>query len=272
MPMGFPSWTLWGMGLSAAGALLALLLALLGQSPQLLKRSGLIRARLDLRVRAFTSYAFALLLLAIGFFLAGVPIGSLQPETAEGENSLIEATVASNETVAGLETGAVSGETTITQQLSTPTITPGTPETGAFAGPPTEVEDSLTETADIGQPVSPTLTVPVTTPSVTAAGPTSTPTRGNTATPTSTPLPTETPTPTLTPTPISGRTAVVDASGSRIWIRRSPGGQNLVLVSDEEIVLILPGHANQGGQLWQEVSTLDGVSGWLLEELLAITE
>jgi hypothetical protein len=265
--MGFPAWTLWGMGLSAVGALLALLLALLGQSPQLLKRSGLIRARLDLRVRAFTSYAFALLLLAIGFFLAGVPIGSLQAETPEEENSLVEVPGT------GSESGAGSGGTTIAEQLlPTPTLTPGTPESGAFGGPPTEAEDAQSENAGIGQPISPTLTVPVTTPSATAAGPTSTPTRENTATPTATPLPTETPTPTLTPTPISGQTAVVDAGGSRIWMRRSPGGQDLVLVSDQEILLILPGHANQGGQLWQEVSTLDGVNGWLLEELLSLSE
>ncbi len=273
MSMGFPDWTLWGMGLSAVGALLALLLALLGQSPQLLKRSGLSRARLDLRVRAFTSYALALLLLAMGFFLAGVPIGSLQTEAPEGDNSLVEAPGAGIEPGAGSETDAGSSVTTIAQQLPpTPTITPGTPETGAFDGPPTKAEDTELEITDVGVPISPTLTAPVTTPSATPAGPTSTPTRANTATPTSTPLPTETPTPTLTPTPISGPTAVVDTGGSRIWIKRSPGGQNFVLVSDEEIVLILPGHANQGGQLWQEVSTLDGASGWLLEELLVISE
>jgi len=258
------------MGLSAVGALLALLLALLGQSPQLLKRSGLSRARLDVRVRAFTSYAFALLLLAIGFFLAGVPISSLQAETPEEDNSLVEAPEAGN------ETGANGDGTTIAQQLPpTATITPGTPETGAFGGPPTETEetgDTEPETTDIGVPISPTLTAQVATSSASSAGPTSTSTRANTATPTTTPLPTITPTPTLTPTPITGRTAVVDTGGSRIWIRRSPGGQNLVLANDEDIVLILPGHANQGGQMWQEISTLDGVSGWLLEELLVISE
>jgi hypothetical protein len=78
--------------------------------------------------------------------------------------------------------------------------------------------------------------------------------------------------PTLTPTPISGKTAAVNSGGSTIWIRRSPGGQNLVLVQDNDIVLVLPGHANQGGSLWQEVSTLDGFSGWLLEEFLREVE
>ena len=64
------------MGLSVIGALLFLTLSLIAQSPGLQKRVGLSGARLDLRVRTFTSFAFALLLLAIGFFLAGVPLNS----------------------------------------------------------------------------------------------------------------------------------------------------------------------------------------------------
>jgi hypothetical protein len=72
--MGFPTWTLWGMGLSALGALAAIALALLAQSPRMLTRLNLTGQRLDLRARAFTGYGLALLLLAMGFFAAGVPL------------------------------------------------------------------------------------------------------------------------------------------------------------------------------------------------------
>lgn len=73
--MGFPIWTLWGMGLSALGALAAIALALLAQSPRMLTRLNLTGQRLDLRAKAFTGYGLALLLLAMGFFAAGVPLG-----------------------------------------------------------------------------------------------------------------------------------------------------------------------------------------------------
>ena len=63
------------MGLSSLGALLAVGLAFAAQSPKFLARTPLAGYRLDLRARAFTGYGFALMLLALGFFLAGVPIG-----------------------------------------------------------------------------------------------------------------------------------------------------------------------------------------------------
>jgi hypothetical protein len=62
------------MGLAGFGALIAIALALLAQSPRLLTRLNLNGSRLDLRAKAFTGYGLALLLLAIGFFLAGVPL------------------------------------------------------------------------------------------------------------------------------------------------------------------------------------------------------
>jgi len=62
------------MGLSALGALAAIALALLAQSPRMLTRLNLSGQRLDLRARAFTGYGLALLLLAMGFFVAGVPL------------------------------------------------------------------------------------------------------------------------------------------------------------------------------------------------------
>ena len=81
--MGFPVWTLWGMGITAVGTTLMLILAYVAQSPRLLKRLGLSGYRLDLRARTFTGYALALLLLSSGFFLAGVPLGTLTDDIAE---------------------------------------------------------------------------------------------------------------------------------------------------------------------------------------------
>jgi hypothetical protein len=88
---------------------------------------------------------------------------------------------------------------------------------------------------------------------------------------TPTPTPEATPTPSLTPTPITEDTAVVSTGGSTIWLLRSPGGQNLDLMHDADIVILHSGHANQGGVLWQEISTLSGIRGWLKEEFLVIT-
>ena len=34
------------------------------------------------------------------------------------------------------------------------------------------------------------------------------------------------------------------------------------------MVLLLPGHANVGGDMWREVSTVDGTIGWVLESFL----
>lgn len=261
--MGFPEWTLWGMSVSALGALLALALALIGQSPGFIKRVGLSGSRLDLRVRAFTGYAFALLLLAIGFFVAGVPLSptaelpAAQAPTAESTPNSEPTSV--GEVVEEAPTGATS--------------TPSTPVTGAFGGPP-----RTTLTPPTGEPGSAATTsadtpaAPSRTPTQPPAGDTRTPSPAPSATPTNTPTPTVTPTPTLTPTPIRGETAVVNTGGGSIWMRRSPGGQNLVLVNHGDTVILLSGHANQGGILWREVSTVSGVAGWLQEEFLDFPE
>jgi hypothetical protein len=72
--MGFPTWTLIGMGVTAVFALLMTILAYLAQSPRAIVRLGLAGQRLDLRVKLFTGYALASLILMLGFFLAGVPL------------------------------------------------------------------------------------------------------------------------------------------------------------------------------------------------------
>ncbi len=255
------------MGLSVAGALIATTLAWLGQSPQLLRRIGLGSARLDLRVRAFTGYALALLLLAVAFFLAGVPLGT-SPETEVLADQGIGTSVLPAATVALSD--AADAEISPTPGVSP---SPATPETGAFSGPPAAVEESVSsaeppplvtnEATDDVRPL--TATVEVTIDPATVE-PTPRPAE------TATPFPTETPLPSLTPTAILGETAALNTNGSTLWLKRSPGGQNMVLVKDGELVIIRAGRANQGGILWREVATVAGVEGWLQEEFLLLTD
>jgi hypothetical protein len=270
--MGFPEWTLWGMGLSAIGALLALTLALIGLSPGFMKKSRLGSLHLDRRVRAFTSFAFALLLLAVGFFFAGVPLGTSQP-TGSVANQITPIP-------SDLSDSALQPEGESTSSIEpTPTIlitkTPATPVTGAFVGPPpteqTQPEATAGDTTSSESADTPETdpTEPNSTPTQTDTPPpteTNVPTR--TPTPTVMPTPTVTPEPTLTPTPITGETAVVNTQGSTIWLQRSPGGQELLLVKDQDLVILNRGHANQGGILWQEVTAVNGVVGWIPEEFL----
>lgn len=270
--MGFPEWTLWGMGLAATGALLIQTLALLGQSPALLRRLRLTGTGLERRVRALTGYALALLILAMGFFLAGVPLeSSSNPDTAlASDASEVEAAAR----LTGDAQADVS-ETSNTLSLETTDVTPATPETGAFSGPPptrqiSQPEATLTPT----NPVTSTASVEIIPTTRTANTPapdtseTGTTTPRPTNSPTSTPTPTATPTPTLTPTPVTGRTAVLSTNGATMWLKRSPGGLNLVLLPDRATVLLSDGHANYAGELWQEVITLEGVTGWILDEFL----
>jgi hypothetical protein len=269
--MGFPDWTLWGMGISIAGALIAITLSWLGQSPQWMRRLGLGAARLDLRVRAFTGYALASLLLAIAFFLAGVPLEStVETGTVAQQDAALNADNESTADSSGNEIIAV-------EALE---VTPATPETGAFSGPPASRSAPIVQESPAASIAEPQVSreaapVVVTSPiTITAGAPEtqSTPTATAQPTETPTPLPTETPFPTLTPTAIVGETAVVSTLGSTLWLKRSPGGQNLVLVRDGDIVLLRTSQANQGGILWRQVATVSGVEGWLQDQFLLAPE
>jgi len=321
--MGFPTWTLWGMGLAAVGALIAIGLALVAQTPRLLSRSGLTRFRFDLRGRSFTVYGFALLLLGIGFFLAGVPLGSLAgerptPETvAIGDEEVApEAVAPETEETETLESGEPTPSPEFTSSLNTnngedaDSITGSSAPTGsgAFAGLPTTAiseaaeaattpaelagtvaaeESSATQALTTTLPLSTTETVsesvvdPQATQTEEAATPTSepsSPTPTSTATPTATPTESPSPTPTepppatalplATPTPIDEPTAVIGVGTSTLWVMRTPGGQNLLLLRRGDTVILLGGHANYDGLRWQQVSTLDGVIGWVQEAYL----
>ena len=277
--MGFPQWTLWGMALSALAALVALLLALIGQSPRLMKKLGLRVYRLDLRARAFTGYALAALLLLFGFFVAGVPLGSPPPEPVAA-NAQVTATESSGTPDISAMVTSSALTTTATITPTQVTATPQRPVSGGF-GVRATATPTATETALV--PDIPTFT-PEGTAAATATG---TPTRVTTSTPTATrtptasptasptatatPSPTSTPTPSLTPTPITADTTTVDSQGSNVWIYRSPAGQRLLLVEDGVTLILLSGHASQRGLLWQEVMTVDGLAGWINADYLAAT-
>ena len=120
--MGFPLWTLFGMGMTAFGALVMLIIAYIAQSPKLLRRLGLSGSRLDLRARTFTGYALALLLLAFGFFVAGVPL--------EGETPTVEVAAAATLIVDTNESGAMAIVATATPEaVAEEVVLENTPET-----------------------------------------------------------------------------------------------------------------------------------------------
>lgn len=260
--MGFPLWTLFGMAVTAAGALIMLIIAYIAQSPKMLKRLGLAGSRLDLRARTFTGYALALLLLAFGFFIAGVPLGQQPIET---EVAAATAIIDTN------ESGAMVAVATATPEAeATPTEAgdqaggdeQSEPATGAFAGPPPAAQTETAEAIAADLEDAPTATR---TPLPTA---TATPTQTPSPTPTMTPTPTNTPTPTITPTPIFEETAVINTGSSTLYVKRTPGGSDIALLRGGDVVLLLAGHANVGGDLWREISTVDGTIGWVLESFL----
>jgi hypothetical protein len=254
---GFPLWTLWGMGLSALGAFLATILAFIAQSPQFLSRMGMTRLRLDLRVRVFTGYALALMVLAAGFFLAGVPIG---PQTTTVTAVSVMTPFSDSGTpVVSAEAAAVSTAATRTGQ------------SGAFSGPLATAAGNEEGATAVSATTAPELEdqPPTATTAPPPAGTTATATPRILPSSTPTPLPTATPTPTVTPTPIEGETATLNIGTSTLWLRRTPGGQTVVLVRGDETIILLPGHANQAGILWQQIMTVDGIVGWVQDEFVS---
>ena len=266
--MGFPTCTLVGMGAGGLGALLFIIIAYLALSPGVLLRLGLSGARLDLRVKSFIGYALACLLLMAGFFGAGVPLDGVvetavpptpinaQPEPESMATVIVFATPTIELTTAVSEASATNeGPASGAMGDPPPPNEEDTPDSGAFVPIGEEEvvsEEEATPSAEAGPSSTPT--VELSTTPVAA-----------TVTPTPTPSPTITPTPTLTPTPIDGDTAVMALNGGVIWLRRSPGGQNLVILSDEDVVLLGNGRANRDGRIWREIITVDGVTGWIQE-------
>ena len=251
------------MGVTAAAALIVLVIAYIAQSPRLLNRLRLSGSRLDLRARTFTGYALALLLLAFGFFIAGVPLGSEPPAVEVAAATPVPDTNESGAMVAPM-TSTPEAAAQVTE-TPVPSEDGGQPVTGAFAGPPPAAQ---TATAAVLATTEGESTEDI----AATATPTEEPSPTPTATPTNTPSPTATatptPLPTVTPTPIFEDTAEINTGTSTLWLKRTPGGRDIALLNGGEIVILRPGHANVGGILWREVITVDGTAGWVMESFL----
>lgn len=266
--MGFPTWTLWGMGLSSVAALIAVSLAFLAQSPRLLSRLNLTRQRLDLRARSLTGYGLAFLLLAFGFFVAGVPLDreattTADPSAGSGVGGLSEESVAGT-----IDAAPITATVTIDIAAVLEGEAPPSGNSGAVIGLASpEPGEVITETQGINVPpgaeggeLAPT------------ARPTATDEPTLTPSPFPTVTPTPTPSPTLTPTPIYDPTARIGDDTSTLPVRRLPGGEILAIVLRGDTVILLPGHAFHTGQTWREISTVDGAIGWVPERYLVYEE
>jgi Bacterial SH3 domain len=124
----------------------------------------------------------------------------------------------------------------------------------------------------IPQPTpTPTAVIPTAAPTATVT-PTNAPTRLRPS-PTS-PLPTATtiPVPSDTPTP-APLTATV-SSGVGVYLRADPSvaGAELEYLPDGAILLVLPGQQTADELQWQQVSTEDGLVGWVASDFVTINQ
>lgn len=262
------------MGAAGLGAILFTLLTYVALTPNLLVRLPLVGPGLRQRIRELVGYNLACLFLAVGFFLAGVPLdGAAESETAVVVITATPAPVTPTLPSSPTPTGDISTLLELSDEVNAggtiESITSG--DSGAF-GAPLEPSENATPSGESDQPETET------TPDAPAATntPSATPTPTATLTPSATPTPTATPTvtpqPTQTPIPPLGDTAVVQTGGGTLWVRRTPGGETLAVVENGSTIVLADGIANWEGTLWREVRTLDGVLGWVQNEFLVVEE
>lgn len=262
------------MGLSAFGALICIGLAYLALSPNFTRRNRTLAARLIPRLRMLNGLALALLLMGMGFFLAGVPLEEMNEDEMMAMAESTAVAMLENENELGLMTNSETLTDTVgmdEEEPDAPTVVPqptsSTPESGAFARPPSSDEADLTDTSPVTGTTG-TVNASANPPDVPTSTPSPTPTPSNTPTPT--PSPTITPTPTFTPTPIAGNTAVITLGGGTVWLRQSPtdNAAQVILIDDGAIVLPTGRRANVAGTSWTEVQTSQGRTGWLRTQFL----
>ena len=263
--MGFPTWTLWGVGFCVVLALLLLVYSVFLQSPSRRLQQNADPVRFDNQVRLLTTSAVALLILGGGFFLAGVPLGN---QSSDGSAQQPTAFPDSSSQSGGIAIGG------LTPAVPTPDPASG----GAFSesanmgsGDIDSAESSFSDSDTSG--LSGAATPAIVQPQV--ADSTATLVETNTPTPTATPTITPTPRPTYTATPIDQPTARVETGGRTLWVRTIPGapqGQNNALVYWNDMLIIRSGQAFVEGRVWQEVETVDGIQGWVPKEFLDFGE
>lgn len=78
--------------------------------------------------------------------------------------------------------------------------------------------------------------------------------------------------PTATPTPIIIRAFVKETGGNGLTLRESPGGDEVLILDENEFITVLQneGTQEQGGFTWVKVRTFLGDEGWVAEFFLEI--
>ena len=78
--------------------------------------------------------------------------------------------------------------------------------------------------------------------------------------------------PTATPTPIVVRAFVVNTGGNGLTMRDVPGGEQLLVLQEEEFVTVLEeeGTADVNGLIWVKIRTFLGEEGWVARDFLEI--
>ena len=80
-----------------------------------------------------------------------------------------------------------------------------------------------------------------------------------------------TPQPTLTPTPVVCRAVVEGTSGSGIYLRDAPQGEEMVILAEGTLLTVLEdAPVEAGGFVWRKVREVGGEEGWAAEDYLTI--
>ncbi|MFK7801457.1 MAG: hypothetical protein AB8G95_07500 [Anaerolineae bacterium] len=78
--------------------------------------------------------------------------------------------------------------------------------------------------------------------------------------------------PTATPTPVIIRAFVKETGGNGLTLREAPGGDEILILDENEFVTVLQneGTQEQGGFTWVKIRTFLGDEGWVAEFFLEI--
>jgi len=78
--------------------------------------------------------------------------------------------------------------------------------------------------------------------------------------------------PTPTPTPIVVRAFVINTGGNGLTMRDVPGGEQVLILQEEEFVTVLEeeGTADVNGLIWVKIRTFLGDEGWVARDFLEI--
>ena len=80
-----------------------------------------------------------------------------------------------------------------------------------------------------------------------------------------------TPQPTITPTTVVCRAVVEGTSGSGIYLRDAPQGNELVILAEGTLLTVLDdAPVEAGGFVWRKVREVGGEEGWAAEDYLTI--